>query len=263
MSERVIVSIKDHVAEVRLNRADKLNALDMPMIESLAAAADRLAGERSVRAVVLHGAGKHFCTGIDLAVFSDPDLDFADALNTPLDPSPANIFQRAAYAWRELPIPVICALQGVAFGGGLQVAIAADVRYAAPDVQLSIMEAKWGIIPDMGLTTTLRHLLAPDQVKELAWTARVIDSSEALKLGLVTAVRDEPLAAARELAATIAGQSPDAVRGIKRLVNCAWEMSEDEALALESQLQGGIIGGRNQREAVAANLAGRRPDFKD
>lgn len=263
MSERVAVTIKDHVAEVMLDRGDKLNAIDMPMFAALVAAADRLADEPSVRAVVLHGAGEHFCTGIDLNVFSDSELDFAEALQAPLEPSPANIFQRAAYAWRELPVPVICAIQGVAFGGGLQIAAAADIRYAAPGAQLSVMESRWGIIPDMALTTTLRHLLAPDHVKELALSARIIESTEALQLGLVTAVRDEPLAAARELAGTIAARSPDAVRGIKQLVNRAWALPEDQALALEAELQGGIIGGRNQREAVAANLAGRQPDFED
>lgn len=263
MSERVLVSIDGHVADVMLNRADKLNALDLPMFEALVAAADRIAGERSVRAVVLHGDGENFCAGIDLSVFSDPAMDFADALNTPLDPSPANIFQRVAYAWRELPIPVICALQGVAFGGGLQVALGADVRYAAPDARLSIMEAKWGIIPDMGISTTLRHLVGPDLVKELAWTARILESEEAQRLGIVTAIKTDPLQASRDLAAACASRSPEAVRGIKKLVNEAWELPEKHALALEASLQGGIIGGENQREAVRANLDRRAPEFKD
>lgn len=246
-----------------LNRAEKLNAIDMQMFEELGAAADRLAAERSVRAVVLHGCGDNFCTGIDLGIFANAELDFADALKTPVAPSPANLFQRAAYAWRELPVPVVCAIQGVCFGGGLQIALGADIRYAAPDSKLSIMEAKWGIIPDMGISTTLRQLVGPDHVKELAWSARILDGKEAERLGLVTAVVDDPLAAGRALALECTERSPEAIRGIKSLVNQAWQLSEKDALALEATLQAGIMGSPNQVEAVQANLARRRPDFKD
>ena len=263
MTNRIQISVEAHVADVMLNRADKLNALDMAMFEALGQAADKIAADRSVRAVVLRGSGDHFCTGIDLSVFGDPSVDFTDALNTPLAPSVANVFQRAAYAWRELPVPVICAIQGVAYGGGLQIALGADIRYAAPDARLSIMEAKWGIIPDMGISTTLRHLVAPDIVKELAWTARILDSREAHALGLVTAVVDDPLAACCALAEQCAGRSPEAVRGIKTLVNEGWQSTEKHALSLEARLQAGIIGGANQIEAVQANLAGRAPEFKD
>jgi enoyl-CoA hydratase/carnithine racemase len=151
----------------------------------------------------------------------------------------------------------------VAFGGGLQIALGADVRYAAPDARLSIMEAKWGIIPDMGISTTLRHLVAPDRVKELSWSARTLDSDEALALGLVTAVIDNPVNACRKLAEDCGAKSPHAIRGIKALVNQAWQVSEADALALEARLQAGIIGGENQREAVQANLTRREPVFKD
>ncbi len=139
MSDRVIVSVNAHVAEVMLNRADKFNALDMQMFEALGEAADRLAADAKVRAVVLHGAGANFCAGIDLDVLSDTDTDFGAALRSPIAPSAANVFQRAAYAWRELPVPVICAVTGVTFGGGMQIALGADIRYAAPDAQMSIM----------------------------------------------------------------------------------------------------------------------------
>ena len=263
MNNRVEITLESHVAYVTLNRADKLNAIDLKMFEALGAAADRIAGERTVRAVVLHGSGDNFCTGIDLATFANAKLDFAKALKTPVEPSSANVFQRAAYAWRELPIPVVCAIQGVCFGGGLQIALGADIRYASPDAKLSIMEAKWGIIPDMGISATLRHLVAPDHVKELAWSARILDGEEARRLGLVTAVVDDPLAASRELALQCAKRSPEAIRGIKSLVNKAWQHSEKDALALEAELQAGIIGSANQVEAVQANLARRRPDFKD
>jgi len=259
----VIIDTDTHVADVMLNRADKLNAVDLEMFEALGAAADSIALDKSIRAVVLRGAGGNFCAGIDLSIFANSDLDFAEALKTPVSPSAANVFQRAAYAWRELAVPVICAIEGVAFGAGLQIALGADIRYAAPDAKLSIMEAKWGIIPDMGITTTLRHLVAPDVAKELSWSARILDSAEAQSLGLVTAVTDEPVSAARQFAEGCAAKSPDAIRGIKRLINRSWQMSEADALALEARLQGGIIGGENQMEAVNANLAKRKPEFRD
>ena len=263
MSERVQIEIDGHVADVTLNRADKLNALDLKMFAALAEAADSIASNTSVRAVVLHGAGGNFCAGIDLSVLGESYLDFGKTLGTPVDPSPANFFQRAAYAWRELPVPVVCALEGVVFGGGLQVALGADIRYASPDAKFSIMESKWGLIPDMAISTTLRGLVAPDCVKELAWTARVLDSTEAQALGLITAVVDNPLATSRELAAECAARSPDSIRGIKALVNNAWQISDSDSLTMEARLQGGIIGGENQLEAVSANLNKRKPDFKD
>jgi enoyl-CoA hydratase/carnithine racemase len=263
MMDRVKISIEAQVADVVLNRADKMNAVDMKMFEALGSAAERIAADKSVRAVVLRGAGENFCAGIDLNVFSDSALDFGTALNTPLKPSAANLFQRAAYAWRELPIPVICAINGVAYGAGLQIALGADIRYASPTARLSIMESRWGIIPDMGISTTLRHLVSPDRVKELSWSARILDSKEAQELGLITAVVDDPVAASRELAMECAAKSPDAIRGIKALVNEAWQASESDALALEARIQAGIIGGRNQLEAVKANLCKRKPDFRD
>lgn len=263
MKDRIELRIDSHVAEVMLNRPEKYNALDLRTFEALGEAADEVAAARSVRAVVLYGAGGNFCAGIDLNIFSGPGIDFATMLDSPVSPSVANVFQRAAYAWRELRMPVICALQGVTFGGGLQVALGADIRYAAPDTELSIMESKWGLIPDMAISATLRNIVAPDQVKELAWSGRVFSADEALRLGLVTAVVDDPLAAARRMAADCTNRSPDAVRGVKTLVNRAWQMSEVESLALEAQLQGSVIGAENQREAVAANLEKRQPEFKD
>lgn len=265
MADRVKITFDadTHVADVMLNRADKLNAVDLQMFEALGTVADTIAGDRSVRAVVLYGAGSNFCAGIDLSVLADAELDFGEALNTPVGPSPANIFQRAAFAWRELSIPVICAIEGVAFGAGLQIALGADIRYAAKDAKLSIMESKWGIIPDMGISTTLRDLVTPDRVKELSWSARILDSEEAQTLGLVTAVVEDPVATSRRFARDCAAKSPDAIRGIKTLVNQGWQATESESLALEARLQSGIIAGENQLEAVSANLEKRKPDFKD
>ncbi|NQV87365.1 MAG: crotonase/enoyl-CoA hydratase family protein [Woeseiaceae bacterium] len=263
MMDRVKISIEGQVADVMLNRADKMNAVDVKMFEALGDAADRIAADKSVRAVVLHGAGENFCAGIDLNVFSDAGLDFRTALKTPIEPSAANLFQRAAYAWRELPIPVICAINGVAYGAGLQIALGADIRYASPTARLSIMESRWGIIPDMGISVTLRHLVRPDRVKELSWSARILDSTEAQELGLITAVVDDPVGTSRELAMECAAKSPDAIRAIKALVNDAWQASETDALALEARLQAGIIGTPNQLEAVNANFGKRKADFID
>ena len=255
--------LDNHIADVMLNRADKMNAVDLEMLKALGAAADSISADNAVRAVVLHGAGANFCAGIDLSILANSGFDFEKALKTSIDPSAANMFQRAAYAWRELPIPVICSIEGVAFGAGMQIALGADIRYASPDAKLSIMESKWGIIPDMGISTTLRGLVAPDRVKELSWSGRVLGSEEAASLGLVTAVTDDPYAASRQLALDCAAKSPEAMRGIKALVNDAWQRTETEALAMEANLQSDIIGGDNQMEAVAANLGKRKPDFRD
>ncbi len=233
------------------------------MFTALGAAADSLHADRSVRAVVLHGTGGNLCAGIDLGIMGDSSFDFRYALGSPVEPSAANLFQRAAYGWRELPIPVICAVEGVAFGAGLQLALGADIRIAAPNAKLSIMEAKWGIIPDMGISVTLRDLVAPDRVKELAWSGRIVGSAEALELGLVTSIADDPVRQSFALAASCAANSPEATRGVKELVNRAWRMSDADALALEASLQSDIIGGVNQLEAVKANLSKRKPEYKD
>ena len=263
MAERVIVNVQGHVADVMLNRADKMNSLDLEMFHAIGAAADQVAGDRSVRAVVLHGAGENFCAGIDLGVFQDGIGTVGASMLDPVEPSPANLFQRVAYAWRELRVPVICAVHGVAFGGGFQVAMGADLRLAAPDARFSIMESKWGLIPDMAISTTLRNVVPADRIKELAWTARVFGADEARELGIVTWVVESPLDEARQLAGELAARSPDAIRGIKRLVNEAWSLSEREALALEAGIQLRVMAGDNQAEAVRANLEKRAPKFKD
>lgn len=263
MSEVLSVSINDHVADVMLNRPDKANALNLDLFDALGDAGRQLATEQSLRAVVLHGAGANFCAGIDVDLFRQGDLVIDARSMAPVEPSAANRFQRAAYAWRELPVPVICAITGVAFGGGLQIALGADLRYATADARMSIMEIKWGLIPDMAISTTLRDILPLDRVKELAWTGRPVDGEQALQFGLVTALHDDPLVAARETAAAICARSPDAIRAMKRLFNTAWHVSEAEALALEAELQVGVFGRQNQLEAVMANMENRVPDFKD
>lgn len=263
MSNRVEITVSDHVADVMLNRPDKFNALDVEMFRALDQAARTVADDSSVRAVVLHGAGENFCAGIDVSVLQGGGEEVARTLLAPVDGSLANLAQRAAYAWRELQVPVICALQGVTFGGGFQIAMGADLRYAATNTQLSVMESKWGLIPDMAISTTLRNIVAPDRVKELAWTARVFDAKEALRLGVVTAIEEDPLRAAQQMANIIRDRSPEAIRGVKRLVNEAWSLSEANSLALEASIQQRLLGSEGQAEAVRANLEKRRPDFPD
>ena len=261
MSETVCVSIDGHLAIVTLNRPDKANAVSLEMFDALGDMGEILAANKSVRAVVLHGAGDNFCAGIDVGIFQQDAVVIDAESMAPVEGSPANRFQRAAYAWRELPVPVICAITGVAFGAGLQIALGADLRYATADARLSIMEIKWGLVPDLAISTTLRDILPVDRVKELAWSGRVVDGEEALELGLVTALHEDPLAAAIQTAQEICGKSPDAIRAMKQLANSAWQMTEAKALALEAILQLGVIGSKNQLEAVQANIEKRLPEF--
>ena len=263
MTDVVTTTIDEHVATVTLNRPDKRNAISIEMFAALGDAGEQLKARRAVRAVVLTGAGEHFCSGIDTSVFQQAGAGVEPTMMAPVEPSPANFFQRCAYVWRELDVPVICALQGIAYGGGLQIALGADLRFASPTTRLSILEVKWGLIPDLAISTTLRDILPLDRIKELAWSGRVVDAAEALELGLVTAIHDEPRAAAQEFAAEIAARSPDAIQSMKHLFNKAWQMSDAQALALEARLQGAIIGAPNQVEAAMANLQGRAAVFAD
>jgi len=263
MRTRLQTAMDDHVVEVVLNRPDKHNAVDMLMFDELGELGASLAADRSVRAVVLRGAGENFCAGIDLDVFSSADSAIDAAALAPLEGTPANRFQRAAYVWRELPVPVICAIQGVAFGAGLQIALGADLRYATPDAKLSIMEIRWGLIPDLAITVTASNLVRADRLRELAYTGRVVSGREANEIGLLTAVHEDPLAAARETARHIAAKSPDAIRAMKRMFNECRDLDETRSLALEAALQAGVLKGANQKEAVVANMAGREPDFAD
>ncbi|MDH3907828.1 MAG: crotonase/enoyl-CoA hydratase family protein [Gammaproteobacteria bacterium] len=263
MSTRVQISIEDHVAEVLLNRPEKHNALDMQMFDELAAAGARLSAESSVRAVILTGAGENFCAGIDLSIFNDPGNAIGPASMAPQEGSHANRFQRAAFAWREVPVPVICAIRGVAFGGGTQIALGADLRYAAPDAKMSVMEIRWGLIPDLAISVTASNLVREDLLRELAYTGRVVSGSEALEIGMVTAVCEDPLSKARDTARLIAGRSPDAIRGMKTLFNERFGLDAGRSLSLEAELQSHIIGQANQMEAVRANIEGREPEFGD
>jgi enoyl-CoA hydratase/carnithine racemase len=265
MTDRVSVSMQAGVADVRLNRPEKLNALDRPMFEALVETGKTLSADPSVRAVVLSGEGRGFCAGLDFASFMSMAGN-GDAGATLLDrraESPANFAQRAAWVWTEIPVPVIAAVHGVAFGGGLQIALGADIRIAAPDARLSVMEIKWGLIPDMSGTQTLRHLVRLDVAKELTFTGRIVAGSEAAALGLVTRLADDPRAAALAMAGEIAAKSPHAIRAGKRLLNQAPLLDVAAGLKLEESLQRSLMGSPNQLEAVQANMQKRAPAFSD
>ncbi len=264
MAERLIVDIQKHVATVTLNRPAKNNAIDIEMFEALIETGTALATNNSVRAVVLHGAGEHFCAGLDLSIFQTEGVAaVADSRMLPREESPANFFQSAAYVWREIPVPVIAAITGVAFGGGLQIALGADIRYASAVAQFSIMEIKWGIIPDMAITTTAQRVARIDRLKELAYTGRVIEAGDAIDYGLITAIKDDPLAAATGVCEEIAMRSPHAVRSIKSLFDDLMQPNADKFLRREAREQLALMGTPNQLEAVMANLQRRNPHFDD
>lgn len=260
MSDRVTVALEGGVADVRLSRPDKLNACDTAMFEALVHAADSLAKEKGLRSVVLSGEGRGFCAGLDVSSFGGGGgRDLFERRGA----SPANFVQRSAWAWRELPVPVIAAVHGVCFGAGIQLALAADIRFVAPDARLSVMEIKWGLIPDVTGSRTLIRVVGSDVAKELAYTARQVSGAEAVELGLATHLSDAPREAALELAREIAGRSPSAVRAAKRLFDAAPLLGDEAGLRLEEGLQRSLLGKPNQVEAVRANLEKRDPEFQD
>lgn len=260
--ERVRVSTSGHVANVVLARPDRHNGLDYRMFDALNDAIDELSDDPSVRAVVLSGEGRSFCAGLDFQSVLAEGRPIEDSFLR-RDGEIANDFQRVAYGWQQLPVPVIAAVQGNCLGGGCQIALAADIRIAAPDLRLSILEIKWGLIPDMGLTQSLPRLVGIDVAKELTFSGRIVDAEEALELGLVTRLSEEPLTAAEQLAAEIAERSPDAIRRDKLLFERTWNAPAAEALALEEELQRELLGSRNQLAAVEAAIAGRSAEFSD
>ena len=242
MGDRVDVQIDGGVARVRLERPDRHNALDMPMFGAIEAARTSVAADPEVRAVVLSGSGPSFCSGLDVGALAAGELEFDALVGRPEDED-ANLAQRVAYGWREVPVPVIAALHGACFGGGLQIALGADIRIAAPGTRLSIMEIKVGLVPDMGITQALPRLCREDVARELTYTGRIVEAEEAVALGLVTRVAEDPVAAAEELAAEIAEKSPAAIRGAKKVLTEAWAVGPGEGLRLETATVKSLLAG--------------------
>ncbi len=266
IKDRVVLTFAEGIAEVRLDRPDKLNALDPAMFEALAEAGERLKRIAGLRAVVLYGAGRGFSAGLDMASFASIAAGERDGLMADLEKRThgiANLAQAAAFVWREAPVPVIAAVHGVAFGGGFQIALGADIRYVAPEARLSILEIKWGLVPDMSGVALMRELARSDVIRELSLTGRVFSGAEALTYGFATSLHADPLAAARATAKEIAGRSPDAVRAVKRLLNMASDADTAAILLAESKEQAALIGSPNQVEAVRAGVEGRPGRFVD
>ncbi|REJ77167.1 MAG: crotonase/enoyl-CoA hydratase family protein [Acidobacteria bacterium] len=275
MSERMTIAVSGTgVADVRLNRPEKMNALDPEQFEAIVDAGRRVGEDPAVRCVVLSGEGRAFCAGLDFGSFqrmqsgggasvsSSSTSNGSGLQQERSDEQPANLAQQTAWVWHTCPVPVIAAVHGVAFGGGLQVALGADIRIVAPDVRLSIRESHWGLIPDMAGPALLRDLMPLDVVKELTFTAREVGGEEAVRLGLATRVAEDPLAAAFDLAEEIAARSPDAIRAAKRLLNASRVQTARQTLELETALQVGLMGTPNQVEAVKANFEKRPPVFQ-
>ena len=256
--QRVTIHVEAHVAQVRLARPDKLNALDPAMFAALIDAIAQLEAMPGLRAVVLSGEGRGFCAGLDMASMASAGSGVDLAARTH---GLANDFQQVAWGWRTLPVPVIAVMHGVAFGGGLQIASGADVRIAAPDARLSVMEMKWGIVPDMAGFALWRGNVRDDALRELVYTAREFGAEEAQTLGFVTRVAGDPHAEAMALAQAIAGRSPQAVRAAKRLANL--EADAAGILLAESAEQAALLRAPNQIEAVMANMQKRAPSFAD
>jgi enoyl-CoA hydratase/carnithine racemase len=268
MSDRVSISLDNGIADVRLNRPDKLNALDHAMFRGIVEAGEALKGDPAVRVVVLSGEGRGFCAGLDFASFqsmaggarsgqAEGGLDAIADTGGRI----THLGQQAAWVWQELEVPVIAAVHGAALGGGLQIALGADLRIVAPDAKLSVLESRWGLIPDMTGTVVLPKLVGLDVAKELTFTGRMVSGKEAVALGLATRVADDPRADAFELAADLATKSPDALREGKRLLNLSGTRPLAEQLHDERVTMASLIGGPNQVEATMAYFEKRPPHF--
>lgn len=275
MSDRVTVTMDNGVADVRLNRADKMNALDLAMFEALIETSDALRSEPGVRAVVLSGEGRAFCAGLDFGQFQRMAESGDAAAGSTSEAKPSQPIseipegrithrgQQAVYGWTEMPVPVIAAITGVALGGGIQLALGADIRIIAPDARMSVLEIRWGLVPDMTGTQRLVELVGLDVAKELTFSGRMVEGPEAVQIGLATKLADDPLSDALAMAHDIAGKSPHAVRGAKRLLTQAGRLSEAEGFALERSEIGALIGSPNQVEAISAYFDKRDPEFAD
>jgi enoyl-CoA hydratase/carnithine racemase len=275
MSDRVTITVDGGVADVRLNRPDKLNAVDGAMFQALVAAGEQLKADSSVRAIVLSGEGRGFCAGLDFSSFqsmaggsggegggagsnrvsANRVLDRGDRITS--------LGQQAAYTWTEQPAPVIAAIHGPALGAGFQIALAADIRFIAPDAKMSVLEIRWGLVPDMTGTQMLPRLVGLDVAKELTYTGRMVEGEECVRLGLATHLAEDPREAAFELAREIASKSPHAIRGAKRLLSMAGQVPLAEGFAAEAETMASLIGSPNNVEAVKAYFEQRTPDFVD
>jgi enoyl-CoA hydratase/carnithine racemase len=267
MEDRIKVDFRDGVADVRLTRADKMNALDNAMFSALVETGEELKTRKGLRAVVLSGEGRAFCAGLDMGNFakmaSGERRGVAGVVNTARTPGGSNSAQHAVMVWREIPVPVIAAVHGVAFGGGFQLALGADMRFVAPDTKLAVLEIKWGLVPDMAGIVLMRGLVRDDIARELTFSGRVFTGEEAYALGVATRVTTDPRGEALALAKEIAGKNPHAIRGAKRLLNLSADADQATILKAETDEQVALIGSPNQVEAVMSNVEKRAANYAD
>lgn len=267
MEDRIRVEMKDGVADVRMVRTDKMNALDDAMFTALVEIGEKLKTQKGLRAVVLSGEGRAFCAGLDMGNFgkmaSGERSGGAGLINMPRTAGGSNRAQHAVMVWREIPVPVIAAVHGVAFGGGFQLALGPDIRIVAPDTRMAVLEIKWGLVPDMAGLVLMKGLLRDDVARELTYTGRIFTGEEALTMGLATRVSTDPHGDAMKMAIEIAGKNPDAIRAGKRLLNMAGDADQKTILVHESKEQGALIGSPNQVEAVMSNMQKRAASYAD
>ena len=266
MDPRITIHVHGGIADVRLARPDKMNAIDDAMFDALVAAGERLRTESGLRAVVLSGEGRAFCAGLDMGNFAQMAAGTGQTsveAHRAAGGSGPNRAQKAALGWRAIPVPVIAAVHGVAFGGGLQVMLGADIRLVTGDAKLAVMEMRWGLVPDMSGIIRLRRLVSDDVLSELVYAGRTFSGAEAAKIGVATRLAGDPRAAALALAAEIAAKNPHAVRAAKRLANLAEDGDEAVLITAEAAEQLNLMGSPNQIEAVRANLEKRAPCFAD
>ncbi|MDT9012506.1 MAG: hypothetical protein RL671_2095 [Pseudomonadota bacterium] len=262
-NDRVSISMDaDGVAQVRMIRTDKMNALDPAMFDTLLEAGEVLYAMPGLRAVVLAGEGRSFCAGLDLTSMAQTNRHDAVPL-TERTHGNSNRPQQVAMQWRKLPVPVIAAVHGVCFGGGLQIASGADIRIVAPDARMAVMEMKWGLVPDMAGYALWKGMIRDDVLRELTYTNREFSGEQAGEYGFATIVDANPVARATAIAAEIANRNPHAQRAAKRLFNRYLEISTDEILMAESIEQTALIGSRNQIEAVRSQMEKRKGEFVD
>ena len=267
------MTINDGIADVRLDRADKRNALDPAMFDAISRAGKDLVTNKDIRAVVLSGNGTSFCAGLDFGSFQvmadsgsastnskskDSQKENAGAMATG---AITHLAQQICWVWQEVPVPVIAAIQGHALGGGMQLALGADIRVAHPETQFAMREVHWGLIPDMTGTLMLSRLVRDDVAKDLVFSARVISGTQAHEFGVVTRISESPLEVAMLIAREIAERSPDAVRGAKALINRLSNAGAAEHFAEERRIIQSLIGKPNQVEAVMSNFEKRSANF--
>jgi enoyl-CoA hydratase/carnithine racemase len=265
MSDLVLCTVEPNgVARVSLNRPDRMNALTSELFDELIRVALELKANPNLRAVVLHGEGKAFSAGIDLENLKQvdsPESRIAPGKLATRTHGDCNFFQYAALVWNDLNVPVIAAIHGVAFGGGLQLALGADIRLIAPDAKMSVMEVRWGLVPDMGGMWVLKNLLRTDQIADLVYSGRIVTAPEAVHLGLATRISESPIDDAMSMANNLANLSPNALREAKKLIKFTSENDRAAILQQESDVQDQLLGGPDQKEAVKAYLEKRAPQF--